>query len=262
MAKVIGSQKQRIGKGKVYLDSLKRNDMPSESLLQKGIGIVFNRWFEIFLFLYGVWVFTPFLAPIMMKLGWGEAGKFVYWIYSFFCHQFPQRSFFLFGEKPMYSLVEIQSAWHNTFDPFLLRQFIGNSQMGWKVAWSDRMVSFYTSIWFFAVLWFPFRHKIKPVSWAVFLLLFTPLVIDGITHLISDFAGIGNGFRDSNEWLANLTNHSFPPTFYSGDAIGSFNSLMRLTSGILAGFAVVWLLFPAMFLYRIKLDQLRRWGYD
>ncbi|MFZ6019319.1 MAG: DUF2085 domain-containing protein [Chloroflexota bacterium] len=236
--------------------------LQTESLLQKIIGILFNRWYEIFIFIYGGWVFAPFLAPLLMKLGWSEAGKFVYWVYSFFCHQLPQRSFFLFGEKPMYSLVEIQSAWHNTFDPSLLRQFIGNSQMGWKVAWSDRMVSFYTSIWFFAILWYPLRRILKPVPWWIFFLLFIPLGIDGTTHLISDFAGIGNGFRDSNEWLANLTNHSFPLSFYSGDALGSFNSLMRLTSGILAGFAVVWLLFPTIFLFRINLNQLNNLNHD
>ena len=68
-----------------------------------------THWFEMFLIIYGLWVFTPWLAPIFMKLGWTSAGDAVYFIYSFFCHQLPERSFFLFGEKQMYSLAEIQT---------------------------------------------------------------------------------------------------------------------------------------------------------
>src|SRR5512133_3722760 len=122
-----------------------------------------NHWIEIFLVVYGIWVFTPFLAPVFMQIGWVGAGKTVYFIYSFFCHQLPERSFFLFGKKPMYSLSEIQAVWQNTVNPLILRRFIGNESMGWKIAWSDRMISFYTSIWLFAVIWIPFRYKIKPV---------------------------------------------------------------------------------------------------
>ena len=202
------------------------------------------HWFETFMVLYGLWVFTPFLAPVFMQLGWTGAGKAVYFIYSFFCHQLPERSFFWFGGKTMYSLSEIQAVWQNTANPLILRQFIGNETMGWKVAWSDRMISFYTSAWLFAALWYPFRHRIKPLSWWGFILFLLPIAFDGGTHMISDLAGIGNGFRDTNAWLAILTSHSLPATFYAGDALGSFNSIMRFITGLLAGLAIVWLAFP------------------
>ena len=121
-----------------------------------------NHWFATFLIVYGLWVFLPYLAPVFMYIGWTGAGKAIYFVYSFFCHQLPERSFFLFGQKIMYSLNEVQSAWQNTSNPMILRQFIGNESMGWKVAWSDRMISFYTSVWLFAVMWYPFRRRIKP----------------------------------------------------------------------------------------------------
>ena len=203
-----------------------------------------EHWFGAFLVIYGLWVFVPFLAPFFMNLGWTGVGKAIYFFYSFFCHQLPERSFFFFGNKSMYSLAEIQSAWQNTANPMILRQFIGNESMGWKVAWSDRMISFYTSIWLFAALWYPFRHRVKTLSWWGFALLLLPMVLDGSTHIISDFAGIGNGFRDTNAWLAILTDNSLPMTFYEGDALGSFNSLMRFISGALAGIGIVWLAFP------------------
>ena len=193
------------------------------------------HWFGIFLILYGLWVWTPFFAPVFMKIGWSGAGKAIYFIYSFFCHQLPERSFFLFGEKTMYTLSEIQSAWQDTINPMILRQFIGNTGMGWKIAWSDRMISFYTSIWIFAVVWSFFRRKIKPLPWWGFALLLLPIALDGGTHMISDLFGIGQGFRDSNQWLTLLTNHSLPVSFYAGDAFGSFNSLMRLITAPVSG---------------------------
>jgi uncharacterized membrane protein len=215
-----------------------------------------RHWFEVFLFIYGLWVLLPFLAPVLMNVGWSGAGKGLYFFYSFFCHQLPERSFFLFGQKTMYSLPEIQAAWQSTVDPLVLRKFIGNETMGWKIAWSDRMISFYTSVWLFALILLPFRQKIKPLSMWGFILFLVPIVIDGSMHMISDFAGIGQGFRDSNQWLALLTNNAFSASFYAGDALGSFNSWMRLITGLLAGLGIAWFIFPYIFRVEVLNKQL------
>ena len=61
------------------------------------------------------------------------------------------------------------------------------------------------------------------------------VALDVHGHFISDLVGIGLGFRDSNAWLAVLTGNIFPAAFYAGDALGSFNSWMRLITGILFG---------------------------
>jgi hypothetical protein len=73
-----------------------------------------------------------------------------------------------------------------------------------------------------------------------------PILLDGGTHALSDLAGIGRGFRDSNTWLAVLTFHGFPASFYEGDALGSFNSIMRLVTGLLAALGMVWFVFPTV----------------
>jgi uncharacterized membrane protein len=179
-----------------------------------------------------------------MRLGWEGAGKAIYFIYSFLCHQLPQRSFFLFGPQTTYSLEQIQTVWQQTHDPAILRDFLGNYQLGYKVAWSDRMVSMYTSIPVFALIWLTFRNRIRPWSLRGFTLLALPMAIDGGTHVISDFAGIGQGFRYSNGWLAELTGNVLPLTFYNGDALGSFNSWLRLITGVLFGMGFVWSIFP------------------
>lgn len=220
-----------------------------------------NHWFEAFLIVYGLWVFLPFLAPLLMYIGWSGAGKAIYFIYSFFCHQLPERSFFFFGEKTMYSLNEIQAGWQDTVNPMILRKFIGNEVMGWKVAWSDRMISFYSGVWFFALAWWPLRRKVKPLSWWVFALFLLPMIIDGSTHAISDLAGIGQGFRDTNQWLIVLTNNAFSASFYAGDALGSFNSITRFITGLLAGLGIVWLAFPYIFQTQALNQELDKHNY-
>jgi len=200
-------------------------------------------WIPLFLLIYGLWVILPWLAPVLMHVGRADAGKAIYFIYSLFCHQLPERSFFLFGRDLMYPLAEIQAAWQDTPDPMLLRSFIGNEAMGWKVAWSDRMISLYSTVWVAAVAWWPFRRKLKPLPWSVFVFLLLPITADGITHAVSDFSGLGLGFRDSNDWLMTSTNGALPWA-YAGDALGSFNSWARLFTGALAGLGLVWFAFP------------------
>ena len=232
---------------KVYNPAMSAHVVTGPSVAaQTGGGWLASHWFEILLVVYGAWIWLPWAAPLFMHVGWDAAGRAVYFIYSFFCHQLPERSFFLFGPKAMYPLASIQAAWHDTLDPRVLRQFIGDAAMGWKIAWSDRMISFYGSIWFFALAWRRLRGKIRPMPWSAFVLLLLPIVLDGGTHAVSDLAGIGQGFRYANQWLAILTASSLPAGFYAGDALGSFNSWMRLITGVLAGLGIVWFAFPPL----------------
>lgn len=205
-----------------------------------------RHWFLLFSLAMAIYAGLPFLAPVFMHVGWSSAGSAIYSIYAWLCHQYPQRSFFLFGPRFTYSLAEVQHAWKNTLDPLVLRQFIGNPAMGWKVAWSDRMVSMYLSTWLFGLLWWPLRRRLKPLPWWGLFLFLVPMFIDGTTHFISDLVGIEQGFRDTNAWLAMLTHNAFPASFYIGTTWGSFNSLMRLFTGILFGLGVVWFAFPIM----------------
>ncbi len=204
------------------------------------------HWLALFIALYGAWVLAPFLAPFFARAGATPFADATYGMYSFFCHQLPQRSLFLFGDKPMYSLDEIKSVWNlDGFDG--LRQFNGNAQFGWKIAWSDRMISFYGSIWLGALLFALARGRLKPITFTGWVFLgMLPVGLDGFTHFLNDIlAGTsGAGFRDTNAWLAALTANALPASFYAGDALGSFNSNARWITGILFGVTTVWFLFP------------------
>ena len=203
-----------------------------------------RHWLFVANLFFGLYVGLPWLAPVLMNLGWTDAGRVIYAFYSTQCHQLPERSYFVFGPKVMYSLSEIQAAWKVTDNPMILRQFVGNAALGWKVAWSDRMVSLYTGIFLSGLVFGVFRKRLRPLPLWAFALLALPMALDGGTHFLSDFAGIGQGFRDSNAWLAALTDPAFPSTFYAGDALGSFNSWLRLITGILFAVGGVGVVYP------------------
>ena len=231
--------------GSVSITMPRSSSQTQRLTLMKRIVLGITRhWLLVINILIGVWVLLPWLAPVFMYLGWISVGKAIYLFYSFQCHQLPQRSFFLFGKQTMYSLSEIQTAWQATANPLDLRQFIGNPEMGWKIAWSDRMVAMYTSVWLGSLFFGFVRRRLKPISFWVFALFLLPMLIDGGTHMLSDFAGIGHGFRDTNAWLQTITYNAFSTSFYQGDALGSFNSWVRLISGLLFGIALVWFAYP------------------
>jgi uncharacterized membrane protein len=203
----------------------------------------------------------PFLAPVFMKLGWDLPGRAIYFAYGLMCHQMAQRSFFLFGPGgfQMYNIADLPvnlSGLHPTASMLALRQFWGKADIGWKVAWSDRMVYMYVAPLLVAVIYGFLRQRgpVKPLSIGMFLALLLPMALDGGSHWLSDIEGIGQGFRDSNLWLATLTNHVLPASFYAGDALGSFNSLMRLVSGVTFGIAIGGLLFPWIDIAAVKIE--------
>ncbi|MGC8781252.1 MAG: DUF2085 domain-containing protein [Anaerolineae bacterium] len=194
----------------------------------------------------GIWTGLPWLAPAFMRLGWSWPARLIYFVYGLFCHQLPQRSWFLFGARFSPSLAEIQAAGGVGADFLALRRFLGTPELGWKVAWSDRMVSFYGGWFLFGLLYALLRGRIRGLRWQTALALILPLAVDGTTHMISDLWGVTAGFRQSNAWLAVLTGNGLPPTFYAGDAWGSFNSLARLVTGLLAAFGLIFWLWPVV----------------
>ena len=206
-----------------------------------------RHWLAVFLLGLMIFVSLPFLAPIAMHLGWTGLGRLLYTAYVPFCHQLPQRSFFFFGPQLTYPLEAIAPA-AGTNDAFQLRFFYGSPELGWKMAWSDRMVSFYFMTPVFGLLYALLRtlgHDVRPISWKVLVLTLVPMAVDGLTHILNDlFYGISSGgFRDTNAWLAILTGNAFP-NFYAGDHFGTFNWWMRMLTGILAAWGLAFYTFP------------------
>ena len=170
----------------------------------------FDHWIIILSVGMGILVIAPFLAPVFMHVGWTVPAQVIYGIYSTLCHQMAQRSYFLFGSQPMYNmaLLPLPLTGKMLSDTLLLRGFIGNDNLGWKVAWSDRMVYMYGGVWIAGMVYglLRQRRRIRSLNIIVLGLLLLPMLVDGLTHMLSDLSGgLASGFRYNNPWLAELT---------------------------------------------------------
>ncbi len=224
-----------------------------QALRSKRAVLSFSRyWILYFNLALGIYVGLPWLAPLLMKSGLTGAGEALYIIYSFLCHQLADRSFFLFGPQVMYPAERLLPLASDSSPYLALRIFIGTPELGYKVAWSDRMVALYGGM-FWGGLLFPLLRRRRFSLWW-FPILLAPLAVDGTTHFLSDLGGFNTGFRYTNAWLAQLTGNQFPAWFYVGNALGSFNSWARLISGTLAGLGGVWAVY---FLIEDYFNQVR-----
>lgn len=229
---------------------------PISSPSSTSMGSKINRWLEnhwLFGFnaAWGIFVTLPWLAPVFMAMGLTWPGRALYFMYGFFCHQLPERSWFLFGSQFSYTQLQIADVWGRTLpeisNELVRRQFIGTIDMGWKVAWSDRMVAMYTSIFILGLLYALLRewgYRLPGMPWWLFFLFLVPMGLDGTTHLINDALRLD--FRQTNKWAIWLTFSAFPAEFYADDMFGSLNSVLRLITGVLFGIGVVGFLWPIM----------------
>src|SRR5437867_5827738 len=79
-------------------------------------------------------------APVLAVLGWQAAADALYSAYHFTCHQWAFRSFFLFGQHPVYSQ---QTLTDQGIDPF---GFVGDPSLGWKMAFCQRDLAIYVGL--------------------------------------------------------------------------------------------------------------------
>ncbi len=180
--------------------------------------LVFNLAF----FLYAG---MPFVAPIFMKIGFTVPARLIYTIYSPLCHQLAYRSWFLFGEQPAYprdlagvpGLIGFEQA--TGIDPkdiLASRAFVGNEQLGYKVAFCERDVAIYGSIGLFGVIFALTGRKMKSLPWYLLLLIgVIPIGVDGVSQLPSLLTGpIAALFpmRESTPFLRTLTGFLFGAT--------------------------------------------------
>jgi uncharacterized membrane protein len=189
---------------------------PHESTLTRtanGLVIGMARhWLAIFNTVWAVYLFTPFLAPIFMQIGWEAPAGVIYAIYSVLCHQLPDHSYFLFGPSLIPQTPElIAGGMTASASLFVERAFIGSPEVGWKVALCQRDVAIYAGVLLAGISYAFVRRRTRPLPFKVFVLLVIPMAVDGLTQLV--------GWRESN-WL------------------------LRTVTGALFGVAAVYLAYP------------------
>ena len=162
------------------------------------------HWLALFNTAWALYVILPFLAPTLMELGYMAPARAIYGLYSFTCHQLPDHSYFLFGENPVPLAQELVAAGSPATDNlFLFRSFIGNEQVGYKVALCERDIAIYGSVALGGVLYALLRDRVKvrAPSLKVYALFLIPIAVDGLSQLF--------GWRESNWWLRSVTGAIF-----------------------------------------------------
>jgi uncharacterized membrane protein len=168
------------------------------------------------------YVGLPFLAPVLMKTNLTPPARAIYNLYGVVCHQLAYRSFFLFGQQIVYprelaGLEGLKSYAQATGLPevnsaeaiLLARQFIGNEQVGYKVALCQRDVAIYLGILVFGLI-FSLNRDFRSLPWYIWILLgIVPIGLDGISQIISQPPFNLIPFRESTPYLRVLTGFAF-----------------------------------------------------
>lgn len=187
-----------------------------------------RHWIAVFNTLAGIYIGGAVAAPLLMHTGFTAPARMLYTFYSTVCHQYPFRSWFLFGQRWAYPLTEpIRVQQMNE-----LRSFIGDLTTGYKIALCQRDVAIYGTIFLAGLGYAPIRKKVhwQPwPMWAYFVFGIAPMMLDGGIQWLSYLL-----------WVLplNLIQQPFETI-----------PLMRTLTGALFGFGIVATVYPYMNAY-------------
>jgi len=167
-----------------------------------------RHWLLLANLAMGLYVGLPFLAPVLLNAGHERAGNLIYLLFRPLCHQLPERSFFLFGEQWVYSLLQLQERTGLELVPL---RYIGTPGVGYKVAVCERCTAVYGFMFIFGLAFAGVRKRLKPLPLKAFALLIAPMAVDGAGQLVGLW---------SSTWLT------------------------RVITGVLFALATIWLTFP------------------
>jgi uncharacterized membrane protein len=188
---------------------------PDDRLTRAGDRIVLaiaRHWLAFFNLAVFLYVAMPFLAPLFMQAGLPGAARLIYTVYSPACHQLPDRSYFLFGDQPVYTLQELEQLGVLEDTSLLARRgYVGNEILGWKVALCERDVAIYGAVLLGGLAFGLLRSRVPKLPFKVYVLFLVPVAVDGLTQLF--------GLRTS-DWV------------------------LRTVTGAIFGLATVWLAYP------------------
>ncbi len=109
-----------------------------------------RHWLLILNVAVGIFATLPFLSPYLKSVGWVRLGDLLFKVYQPFCHQMPERSFFIFG---------------------------------YQVSYCQRDVAIYTSIFLGGLLFARLRPRLPGLSPRWYAVLILPMALDGFTQL-------------------------------------------------------------------------------
>ncbi len=215
--------------------------------LNHGVYWLAQHWLALFNLLAGLYTAGAVLAPVFMKTGRQNVGYALYTFYKPFCHQYPFRSWFLFGPKPAYPLTHPISV----IQMNQLSAFVGDASTGYKMALCQRDIAMYGIIFLAGILYGKLRairsaqsrKAIQPLPmWIYFVFGIIPIMLDG---------GI--------QWISYLGWVLFPAWItYPFETI----PLMRALTGALFGLGIVATSYPHIDAYFEDVKDLLRQKFN
>lgn len=177
--------------------------------MQRTVLWVSKHWLKLVAAFFGLYVGLPFAAPALMHVGATGPASVIYTVYSPMCHQYAFRSWFLFGEQAAYPRLDAAVSGLAGYESFAAqdphfedipdlytwtpelqlssRSFIGNPQMGYKVALCERDIAIYGALFLFSSFFALVRNRLRPVPILLYLFLgLGPIGLDGFSQLLSE----------------------------------------------------------------------------
>jgi len=224
--------------------SIDSHKLPDEENPHQSSSIEFTRLesFSLWLSHRYVWLISilliafvgiAFLAPVFQINGNHRIASGIYKAYSILCHQLAYRSYFIGGEQVVYprDLAGIHGlrtyeevTGKSAADVMFSRSFIGNAELGYKIAICQRDVAIYLSLAIFGIIFQVTGKKMKGLPWYFWLVFaLIPIALDGGSQL----PGLAQGWPS---WLP----------------VRESTPLLRTITGTLFGAGTAWYIFPMM----------------
>ena len=187
-----------------------------------------NHWLMLLNLAAVLYVGVPVLAPVFMVLGLPGPARVIYALYRPLCHQLPQRSWFLFGPRASYPTSELADLLRDIEMPRAFQAaFIGNAEMGYKMALCERCAAIYGTIALAGMVYGILRRRrdVPPMPiWAYLVFGIVPMLLDG-------------GWQ----WLSYAITLLLPQLPIDPHET---TPLLRTVTGMLFGISTVWLAYP------------------
>lgn len=198
--------------------------------------------FNLFVFLY---VAIPGAAPVLMKVGWTGPARAIYTVYGPLCHQLAFRSWFLFGEEPVYPRADYEERfdlvgadWEELF--LHARAFTGNEVVGYKIALCERDIATFLALLLAGLAYAALRRRgLRAMPFWLF-------ILGGVLPM---------GLDGGSQFLSLII-----PGFPTRESVWQ----LRVVTGGLFGFSIAWLAYPYV---QEGMDETRevlaaRYGWD
>lgn len=157
------------------------NPAAQERQLRRANRAVFwlsKHWLALFNGFLAVFTLLAFLAPVLMHAGHEGSAIVIHRLYDPFCHQYPFRSWFLFGPQAAYPTDGMLSP----TEMLATGNFLGNAAVGFKTALCQRCVAIYGMMALAGMLYSLLRRRAVPKAlpiWAYIAFGLVPMGLDG-----------------------------------------------------------------------------------